>query len=128
MNENTRFYICSICGKVIGLITDTGIPTVCCNKEMTLLIANTSDGAIEKHMPTYEIDKQTEEIIVKVGNNPHPMETDHYIMWIAEVANNSTTRIQLLPEQTPIVKLKYIKGATLYSYCNKHGLWKTQID
>ena len=22
----------------------------------------------------------------------------------------------------------YVKGATIYSYCNKHGLWETQID
>ena len=124
----TRFYICEICGKVIGLINYTQNPTMCCNTEMQLLKANVSDGVLEKHVPVYEINEKEEEISVKIGEIEHPMENEHYIMWIALVANNITTRIQLLPEKNPVVKMKYIKGATIYSYCNKHGLWKKQID
>ena len=32
-------------------------------------------------------------------------------------------RIRLRPNEKPEVKLKNIKGATIYAYCNKHGLW-----
>ena len=128
MNENTRFYVCRVCGKVIGLINDTEVPTICCDKEMEMLKANTSDGAVEKHVPVYKIDKEEGEIVVKVGSIEHPMEKEHYIMWIAQVTDNSTTRIQLFPEQETTVRMKYIKGATIYAYCNLHGLWKNQVD
>ena len=128
MKENTRFYLCPVCGKVIGLIHDTGVPTMCCGQEMQLLEANTTDASLEKHVPVYEVDEQEGEIVVKVGSVEHPMEKDHYIMWIAQVSDNKTTRIQLYPEQAPTVRMKYIPGATLYAYCDKHGLWKNKVD
>ena len=128
MEENTRFYLCGVCGKVIGLIHDTEVPTVCCGEEMTRLKGNTSDGAVEKHVPVYEVDEINEEIIVKVGDVDHPMEEDHYIMWVALLTDNSTTRIRLLPGEAPTVRMKYIEGSTVYAYCNKHGLWKTDIE
>ena len=128
MKENTRFYECKICGKVMGLIHDSGTPTICCNQEMELLKANTSDGAQEKHVPVYEIDEQEGEIVVTVGSVEHPMEKEHYIMWIAQVTPKETTRVRLFPEQSAIVRMKYIKGASIYAYCNKHGLWGTQVD
>ena len=56
------------------------------------------------------------------------MEKDHYIMWIAQVSDNTTTRIRLYPEQGTEVRFKYIPKSTVYAYCNKHGLWKTNID
>ena len=55
------------------------------------------------------------------------MEKEHYIMWIAQVSDNKVTHVRLYPEQATQTRLPYIKGATLYAYCNKHGLWKTTI-
>ena len=128
MSENKRFYLCEICGKVIELIHNTDISTICCGKEMKLLKANTSDGAYEKHVPAYEIDDSKEEIIVQVGEIEHPMEKDHYIMWIAQVKDDITIRRQLFPGQKPMVKMQYIKGSTIYAYCDKHGLWKKEVE
>ncbi|MCL2342209.1 MAG: desulfoferrodoxin [Firmicutes bacterium] len=128
MKENTRFYVCPVCGKVIGLLSDTDIPTVCCGQEMQLLEANTTDAALEKHVPVYTVDEGEGEIVVSVGSIDHPMEKDHYIMWIAVVTDKETTRVQLFPEQAPTARMKYIPGAMLYAYCNKHGLWKTKVD
>jgi len=128
MKENTRFYLCPVCGKVIGVIHDTGIPTICCGKEMKLLEANTSDGAVEKHVPIYKMAEQEGEIVVSVGSVEHPMDKEHYIMWVAEVSDNATIRIQLYPEQVATVKMKYMQGATIYAYCNKHGLWASKVD
>ena len=128
MSENTIFYVCKVCGKVIGLINDTGVPTICCGEEMGMLKANASDGAKEKHVPAYEVDELKEEIVVKIGEIEHPMEKEHYIAWVAQTADSTTTRIQLFPGQAPTAKMKYIKGSTIYAYCNKHGLWKKQID
>ena len=35
---------------------------------------------------------------------------------------------KLYPEMDAQVRFKYIKGATLYAYCNKHGLWMSKVD
>lgn len=123
--KNTVFYKCQICGNVIGLIEGDANHITCCGKNMELLVANTQDGAVEKHVPVYE--KIEDEIVVKVGEVEHPMEKDHYIMWIAQVSDNQTTRIRLYPEQEISVRFKYIPNSTIYAYCNKHGLWKVEV-
>lgn len=123
--ENVRFYVCPICGNVVGLIHSSGVPIVCCGQNMERLEANTVDAATEKHVPVYE--ESDGDIIVSVGEVTHPMDKDHYIMWIAVVSDNQTTRVALYPEQDPVVRLPYIAGSTIYAYCNKHGLWKTEV-
>lgn len=125
MSENVAFYKCNICGNIIGLISGDEKNINCCGKPIEKLIANTVDAATEKHIPTYEV--KGDEIIVKVGEAEHPMENDHYIMWIAQVSKNKTTRIRLKPNDKPEVKLQYIQGSSLFAYCNKHGLWKTEV-
>ena len=124
--KNTVFYKCPICGNIIGLIDGDINHMRCCGKEMELLVANSQDAATEKHVPVYE--KDGDEIIVRVGEVEHPMVEDHYIMLIAQVSDNQTTRIRLHPNQKPEVRFKYIPESTIYAYCNKHGLWKTEVE
>lgn len=124
--RNTVFYKCPICGNVIGLIDGDINHITCCGKPMEHLGANTVDASQEKHVPVYE--RVEDEIVVKVGELAHPMEKEHYIMWIAQVSDNQTTRIRLYPEQDAEVRFKYISGSTLYAYCNKHGLWQAEVE
>lgn len=126
MKENVKFYYCPICGNVIGLIDGDMEHVTCCGKPMEQLVANTTDAATEKHVPTYE--KVEDEIVVRVGEVEHPMVKEHYIMWIALVSDNRTTRVRLFPEQSTETRFPYIPGATLYAYCNLHGLWKTIVE
>ena len=123
--KNTVFYRCPICGNIIGLIQGDINHMRCCGKEMELMEANSTDAATEKNVPLYK--RVEDEIAVKVGEVEHPMEKDHYIMWIAQVSDNQTTRIRLYPEQSTEVRFKYIPGSILYAYCNKHGLWKSEV-
>ena len=123
--KNTVFYKCPICGNIIGLIQGDINHMRCCGKEMELMEANSTDAATEKHVPVYE--RVEDEIVVKVGEVEHPMEKDHYIMWIAQVSDNQTTRIRLYSEQSTEVRFKYIPESILYAYCNKHGLWKSEV-
>ena len=97
MKEKIRFYKCPICGNIIELIEGDNSHIVCCGKQMEELKANTVDAAVEKHIPVYE--KIEDEIVVRVGELEHPMEKDHYIMWIAQVTEDRTTRVRLYPEQ-----------------------------
>ena len=126
MKENVKFYRCPICGNIVGLIDGDMGHVRCCGVELEEMIANSVDASMEKHVPIYE--KVEDELVVKVGEVEHPMEKDHYIMWIAQVSENRTTRVRLYPEQATETRFPYIKGATLYAYCNKHGLWKTTIE
>ena len=125
MKENVKFYYCPICGNIMGLIDGDISHVTCCGKSMEKLEANTTDASVEKHVPVYE--RIDDEIVVRVGEIEHPMEKEHYIMWIAQVTDNRTTRVRLYPEQGTETRFPYIPGATLYAYCNKHGLWKTTI-
>ena len=125
MKENVRFYRRPICGNIVGLIEGDMGHVRCCGVEMEEMVANSVDASMEKHVPVYE--KVEDELVVKVGEVEHPMEKDHYIMWIAQVTENRTTRVRLYPEQATETRFPYIKGATLYAYCNKHGLWKTDV-
>ena len=124
--RNTVFYKCPVCGNLIGLINGDPTHIKCCGKEMERLEANTEDAAKEKHVPIYE--RSEDEIVVRVGEIGHPMEKDHYIMWIAVVSDNQTTRVRLYPEQDAVARFKYIPQSTIYAYCNKHGLWKTEVE
>ena len=125
MKENVRFYFCPICGNVIGLIDGDMEHIKCCGRSMELMQANSTDASQEKHVPICE--RVEDEIVVKVGEIEHPMEKDHYIMWIAQVSDNQTTRIRLFPEQGTEVRFKYIPKSIIYAYCNKHGLWKADV-
>ena len=124
--KNTVFYKCTECGNLIGLIAGDSENIKCCEKEMTRLEANSQEGATEKHLPVYE--KVGDEIVVRVGEVAHPMDEEHYISWIAMMNDNRTVRVRLQPGDKPEVKFCYIPGATIYAYCNKHGLWKTEVE
>ena len=119
---------CEKCGAVIKVLkncTCDNCGIKCCGEEMKEVSANVVECAVEKHIPVYE--KVEDELVVRVGEIEHPMEKDHYIMWIAQVTENKVIKVKLYPEQSTETRFPYIPGATLYSYCNKHGLWKSII-
>ncbi len=115
---------CAKCGALVKVIEDCkcacGIE--CCGEQMVELKPNTTEAAVEKHIPTYEIVE--DEVYVKVN---HVMEKEHYIEWIAMVTDNKECTVTLYPEQDAECRFKYVPGATLYAYCNKHGLWSTEV-
>ncbi len=91
----------------------------CCGEEMTTLNANTSDGAKEKHLPTYEINGDMITICVN-----HVMEENHHIKWIA-TSDNGNIHIYNLDKEAKI-EVPYKDNMTIYSYCNLHGLWSVE--
>lgn len=93
---------------------------------MTLLKANTSDGAKEKHVPVYTLDGN--KLHVAVGSVAHPMIEAHYIQWICVAQANRTQRVALAPGQAPEADFIVEAGpAVIYEYCNLHGLWKAEM-
>lgn len=117
---------CSVCGATVMNLSNCDsveCNIACCGQNMNLVIPNSVDCSIEKHVPTYE--KVEDEIFVKIN---HVMEKEHYIEWIAMVTDNKTEFVRLFPEQNAEARFKYVSGATLYAYCNKHGLWTSKVD
>ena len=117
---------CKSCGAIVKVIEDCNCNScgiICCNEPMEILDPNSVDAAVEKHVPTYE--KVEDEILVKVN---HVMEKEHFIEWVSLVADNKEYTVKLLPEQNAEAKFPYISGATIYAYCNKHGLWKKEVE
>ena len=124
--KSVEFYRCSVCRNIVGLIENGGGTLVCCGKPMDLLKANTSDGAVEKHVPVITKDENGK-TVATVGSVPHPMLPEHYIQWIALVEDNKTTRISLEPGEDPKAVFCGKAKGEVYEYCNLHGLWKTNI-
>ena len=117
---------CKKCGAVVKVLKNCnydGCEIQCCGESMQKLVPNSVDAAVEKHVPTYE--KVEDEIYVKVN---HVMEKEHYIEWIALVKENKEYMVKLYPEQNAEARFKYIPNSTLYAYCNKHGLWKAEVQ
>lgn len=121
---NIDFYQCNICGKFIGLMSDTIVPTVCCGQTMNKVVPNTTDGAVEKHLPVYEIDGN--KVYVRVGIMPHPMTEVHHISWIGLRTTHGFQFKELEPDTEPEVKFSLCKKErveAVYAFCNLHGLW-----
>lgn len=127
-----NIYQCKVCGNVVILAVNGGGTLSCCGQTMTLLKANTSDGAGEKHKPVVEIKCKT--VTVKVGSVPHPMLPEHHIAFVVletEIGGNAYWHLkQLNPGEAPeavFTLAKDEKPIAAYEYCNLHGLWVTEV-
>lgn len=125
MKESVTFFRCSICGNIVRLVKNGGGQLVCCGKPMEKLQANTTDAAVEKHVPVAE--HKNGKLHVKVGSVDHPMTEAHYIEWIAVVDEKGVQHISLTPSDKPEAVFCDVDKAEIYEYCNLHGLWKTDI-
>jgi len=114
---------CQKCGATVKVIedchcNDCGIN--CCNEPMKALKTNSTDGAIEKHKPEYTI--KDDKLIVNVN---HVMDSDHYIEWLCLLTDDREEYVYLKDE--PKATFDKVTNGKIYAYCNKHGLWVTEI-
>ena len=120
-----RFFRCKHCGKIIAIVNDRPIPTICCGEAMEEIVANTEEAAHEKHIPVVKVEGNI--VRVEVGSVLHPMLEAHYIEWIALETKNGNQRKVLKPGDAPVAEFALIPGdevVACYEYCNLHGLWK----
>ena len=123
----TKFYICSHCGNLIGMIHDAGVPVVCCGEKMHPLTPNTQEASTEKHIPVVAVKDGT--VTVNIGSVDHPMVEEHFIEWVYVQTENGGQRKALKPGDAPNVTfcLGDDKAVAVYAYCNLHGLWITEL-
>lgn len=125
MEMTIKFYRCKHCGKILVIVNDTAIPTICCGDIMDEMVPSSTDGAQEKHVPVIEQDGN--KITVKVGAVPHPMTKEHHIQWIVLMTDKGIQKKFLCPGDIAEAKFMLTDGESIigaYAFCNLHMLWK----
>ena len=120
-----RFFRCRKCGQMVAIVKKKGCPIICCGEPMEEIVAGTSDGAAEKHVPVYEV--KDNKVYVTVGAVEHPMSEEHYIEWIAVQTKDGNQRKALKPGDEPKAVFALLEGdevLAVYAYCNLHSLFK----
>ncbi len=125
--SESRFYLCRICGNMVGLIDGAGVPIMCCGEEMEHLEPQTENEGGEKHSPVVSV--EGDKVKVKVGSVPHPMENSHRIMWVYLQTDRGGQRKCLAPGENPELEFCLCdeKPTAVYAYCDTHGLYKTAL-
>lgn len=124
-----KYFKCRKCGKIVEVLNQEKIPTICCGEEMIELTANTQDAATEKHVPYVKLKDGV--LNVKIGEVEHPSTEEHYIVFITVVMGDKVLRHNLKPTETP--KASFLVGdykgrVEVYEYCNLHGLWVKELN
>lgn len=117
---------CNNCGAIVEVIKDCNCDNcgiMCCDTQMSDVKSNNKDFAFEKHIPTYK--KVGDKIEVSVN---HDMTEEHHIEWLMLLADDVQIKKQLTIGSPAQATFPYIKGAKIYSYCNKHGLWESVVE
>ncbi len=110
----SKFSVCPVCGNIIHTMGEN--INSCCGINLPILEAEEGDNI------TCEMVEN--EIFVSLN---HEMSKEHYISFIAYVANDRCEIVKLYPEQNAEARfLKRGKGI-IYAYCNKDGLMKKNI-
>ncbi|MBC2579721.1 desulfoferrodoxin [Clostridium sp. DJ247] len=123
MTEVRQVYKCEVCGNIVEVLHKAGGTLNCCGRPMTLLTENTTDAAVEKHVPF--IEKTLDGVIVKVGEVEHPMTDEHYIEWVEVHTANKVYRKWFKPGEKPEAVFRLGEDVVFTrAYCNLHGLWK----
>ena len=120
-----KFYICEHCGNMVAMVKDSGVPVMCCGQKMKEIVPGTTDAAVEKHVPVWEV--RDNKVFVTVGAAEHPMLPEHYIEWIAVHTRQGNQRKTLQPGEAPRACFALCEGdevLAVYAYCNLHSLWK----
>ena len=125
--KDVKFYICSHCGNIIGMVRNVGVPVMCCGQKMTPLEPNTVEASGEKHLPVVTV--EGDKVHVAVGSAAHPMISEHSIQWVYLLTEKGGQRKNLNPGEAPEVTFSVVedKPVAVYAYCNLHGLWMTEI-
>jgi desulfoferrodoxin ferrous iron-binding domain len=125
--SDQKFFICSHCKNLVGMIFSSGAPITCCGDVMQEIKANSTEAALEKHVPV--ITTEGNKVSVQVGSALHPMTEEHYIQWIYLETEHGGQRKALKPGSAPeaVFYLEDDKPLAAFAYCNLHGLWKSEI-
>lgn len=122
-----KIYYCEHCGNVAVKTVDSGVGMVCCDDEMRELKPNAGDDP--KHVPVVT-ETPDGHIRVEIGREIHPSTPEHHIEFIYLETEHGGKIRYLDSSYIPIVEFCGCadKPMAVYTYCNRHGLWKTDLS
>ena len=97
--KELKFFVCTHCGNLAGMVYNSGVPMICCGEPMKELVPNTVDAAGEKHKPVISVDGST--VTVTVGSVAHPMTEAHLIQWVVLQTEQGVQRKELAADAEP---------------------------
>lgn len=121
----TKLYRCKTCGLIVMTLGDDNGTLSCCESKMIDVNPNISELE-DIHLPMWKV--KGCKVLVQIGANPHPMDEDHYIKWIA-LQTNKRMEIRHLKPGDKVRALFFIgrgeKVEVVYAFCNIHSLWRS---
>ena len=108
-------------------------------KAQDIVKTSADEGPKEKHVPVIKIVKKCglvgegcTDIHVRIGDILHPMEPDHYIVFVDFYVDKKwISRVHLTPDNNPAAS-SHIKASSgklsVIELCNKHGYWVNEAD
>lgn len=114
----SKFYVCPVCGNVIRTIGEAVVS--CCGITLPPLEAEDPDP---EH--SLRAERVEDEYWVTLE---HPMTKEHYITFLAAVSDQRIQLVKLYPEWGAEARFKIDGGKDLYACCNRHGLFRFQIN
>ncbi len=110
--KKVRFYVCPKCGNITTSVTEAVIS--CCGKKLPPLTPQKAD----------EHEKLSAELIENeyLISSEHEMTREHYISFIALLADETVLIRKRYPEWDLLTRLPRIPYGILVWYCTKHGL------
>lgn len=127
MTKKLELYKCNVCGNLVQVLVEGEGELVCCGETMKKLTPqnDTADENLrEKHTPLIKAN----DVSTKVYVDEHPMVNNHYIMFLQTVSNDNDEVLTkfLYPGSEAVMKVDAAnKNIKAYSYCNIHGLYKS---
>ena len=125
-----RYNFYNTCGKFLTYANDSvREKTIYYGANMVEALAPPcEDASKEAHIPIILIDGNY--ITIQVGQEDHPMRSEHYIEWIKLITNQGIYTKYLVENTKPQASFtlqnneKIIKA---YAYCKIHGLWPSYL-
>lgn len=123
---NLSFFTTDKAKTFIGMDTCDNAKVLCGadGKEYSAVKVGSVDAAKEKHVPVIEVNGN--KVHVKVGSVAHPMDPDHYIVWICLKTEKGFQVKHLNPGEKPEATFAITsddKVIEAYEFCDKHGVW-----
>ena len=128
-NQKLDIFKCNVCGNIVEIINPGSGELVCCSVPMEHLEEHSSDENMqEKHLPIVTLEGENKTI--RVGSIPHPMEQNHYIIFIEAISPDKKylKRKYLMSDEEPKMELKSPCNYDEFiarELCNIHGLWSS---
>ena len=113
----SKIYVCPVCGNILHSTGDAVIS--CCGIPLPPLEAEEPD---EAHR--FTVENVEDEHFITID---HDMTKSHYISFIAFVTGDRFTMVKLYPEGNAQTRIQLRGRGYLYSFCNRHGLFRQRI-